>query len=188
VVVDVVRGKRVAGDAPADAAPATAGSLDDLDTLIRDHSAYVAHLAYRVLHRHDEVDDIVQDVFIKLFRHLGQIRQREALRGWLATTTIRLVRRRLRVRRIGFLLRRKDRVDPLALPAAGASQEDHAALAQVHRALEGVGVNARIAWVLRYLEQERLEDVARICNCATSTAKRRIAVANVAVRRALGDE
>jgi len=159
-----------------------------LTDLFGEHSVQVARLAFRLLGREDEVDDIVQDVFISLYRHLDRIRQTDALRAWLQTTTVRMVRRRLRVRRIGFLLRLRDRVEAPDLESPGASGEDRASLWRVHRALEQVGVNARIAWVFRYLEQESIDDVARLCGCSTSTAKRRIAEAHRAVRKALADE
>jgi RNA polymerase sigma-70 factor (ECF subfamily) len=159
-----------------------------LTDLFGEHSAQVARLAFRLLGREDEVDDIVQDVFISLYRHLDRIRQTDALRAWLQTTTVRMVRRRLRVRRIGFLLRLRDRVETLELESPGATGEDRASLWRVHRALEQVGVNARIAWVFRYLEQESVDAVARLCGCSTSTAKRRIAEAHRAVRKALADE
>src|SRR6185437_11293417 len=74
--------------------------------------AFVARLVFRLLGREDEVDDVVQDVFVSLFGNLKNIRRPEALRGWLATTTVRMARRRLRLRRIGFLLGRGQRVDP----------------------------------------------------------------------------
>ena len=73
------------------------------------------------------------------------------------------MRRRLRVRRIGFLLRLRDRVDAPELESPGVTGEDRASLWRVHCALEEVGVNARIAWVFRYLEQESVDDVARLC-------------------------
>ncbi len=159
-----------------------------IDDLFKEHAGYVARLAFRLLGRQDEVDDIVQDVFITLFRHLDGIRQTEALRAWLATTTVRMVRRRLRVRRIGFLLRGSDRVDSSELKGSGVSGEDRAALWSIHLALERVSVNARIAWVFRYLEQESVDDVARLCGCSKSTAKRRIADAHHIVKRALSDD
>jgi len=169
------------------AAP-TAERRRRLDDLFKEHASYVARLAFRLLGREEEVDDIVQDVFITLFRNLDKIRQAESLRAWLGTTTVRTVRRRLRVRRIGFLLRRKDQVDPGDLKGTSASGEDRAALWKVHVALEGVSVNARIAWVFRYLEEESVDDVARLCGCSRSTAKRRIADAHQVVRRALSDD
>jgi RNA polymerase sigma-70 factor (ECF subfamily) len=174
--------------------PLASGEVDDqarasrrrLDDLFKEHSAYVARFAFRLLGREDEVDDLVQDAFVSLFRHLDTIRHAEAVRAWLTTTVVRMARRRLRLRRVGFLLRRGDRVDPTGLEAQGTSGEDRAALWSVHRALRGVPANARIAWVLRYLEQEQIEDIARICGCSKATAKRRIADAQVAVKRALG--
>ena len=165
-----------------------AASRRRIDELFKEHSPQVARLAYRLLGRDDEVDDIVQDVFMTLFRHLDQIRQTEAIGRWLSTTTVRIASRRLRVRRIGFLLRIRDRVDPEVLEGSGASGEDRAALWNVHRALTKVSARARVAWTLRYLEQERVEDVARLCGCSLSTAKRRIADAHRVVKRALGDE
>jgi len=159
-----------------------------LDAVIREQSAYVARLAYRLLGSNEEVDDIVQDVFISLFRHLDRIRDTGALRAWLGTTTVRMARRRLRIRRVGFLLRINDRIDPSELRSAESSGEDRAEMIRIHRALDGVSSTARVAWVLRYVEQEAMEDVARLCDCSLSTAKRRVADAHGAVRKALGDD
>jgi RNA polymerase sigma-70 factor (ECF subfamily) len=185
--VEAAQGKGVGLVALEVAAPA-AERRRRLDDLFKEHASYVARLAFRLLGREEEVDDIVQDVFITLFRNLEKIRQAESVRAWLGTTTVRTVRRRLRVRRIGFLLRRKDQVDPIELKGGGASGEDRAALWKVHLALESVSVNCRIAWVFRYMEEESVDDVARLCGCSRSTAKRRIADAHQVVRRALSDE
>jgi RNA polymerase sigma-70 factor (ECF subfamily) len=156
-----------------------------LDGLFKQYSGFVARLVFRLLGRDDEVDDLVQDVFVSLFRNMGTIRHEEATRAWLITTAVRMVRRRLRVRRIGFLLRRGQRVDPMGLEAHGPSAEDRLALWTIHRALEKVSVNARLAWVLRHLEQEGIDEVARILGCSRATAKRRVADAQLAVKKAL---
>ena len=174
-------------DVPGGPVPAAERRLR-LDDLFKEHASYVARLAFRLLGREEEVDDIVQDVFITLFRNLEKIRQSESVRAWLGTTTVRTVRRRLRLRRIGFLLRRQDHADAVDLQAQTASGEDRAALWKVHVALNKVNVNTRIAWIFRYLEQESIDDIARLCGCSRSTAKRRIADAHRVVRRALSDE
>jgi RNA polymerase sigma-70 factor (ECF subfamily) len=161
---------------------------DKLDELVRAHAEYVAGLAYRLLGRDSDVDDVVQDAFLALLRFHASVRDANALRGWLATTTVRLSKRRLRARR--FLLRRwlgLDDPEPSRVHAGGATAEEHLALARVHRALDGVSVDARLAWILRYVEQERMEDVARLVGCSLRTAKRRVEAAQIAVKRALGD-
>src|SRR5262245_48813631 len=66
-----------------------------LDALFKQHANYVARLAFRLLGREDEVDDVVQEVFIHLHRHLDRIRELQALPAWLGTTTVRVSRRRL---------------------------------------------------------------------------------------------
>ena len=164
------------------------GPRHRIEELFREHSARVARLAYRLLGREDEVDDIVQDVFMMLYRHLDRIREPEAISAWLSTTTVRMVGRRMRLRRVGFLLRVRDRASAVELEGHAVSGEDRAALWSVHLALERVSTASRIAWTLRYLEQERIEDVARLCGCSLSTAKRRIADAHDVVKKALGHE
>ena len=156
-----------------------------IDDLVRAHSPYVAGLAYRLLGRDADVDDIVQDVFVALLRSRTQIRELNALRGWLATTTVRRCRKRLRARALreffGF-----DELAGMESTARGATQDEHLALRRIHRALAGVSAGARVVWLLRYVEQERLEDVARLAGCSLTTAKRRIETAQHAVKKALG--
>jgi RNA polymerase sigma-70 factor (ECF subfamily) len=159
-----------------------------LDELFKEHAAYVARLAYRMMGRDVEIDDVVQDVFVLLLRHLGRIRQPDAVRAWLATTTVRLTRRRLRVKSLRLLLGLGDDAGLADVRDGGSSPEDRVAFRAVQTALEDVGVNARIAWSLRYLEEERIEDVARLCGCSKRTAKRWIARAQRAVKEALGHD
>ena len=156
-----------------------------LDELFTQHSPYVARLAHRMMGRDSEVDDIVQDVFVQLLRHVEQIRHPDAVGAWLETTTVRMIRRRLRMRRIVLLLGLGE-VDTEEVIDGGCSPEDRAAFKAVYAVLDTLGVNVRIAWILRYLEQERIEDVAQLCKCSTRTAKRWIARAQVAVKGALG--
>src|SRR5215467_10657832 len=81
------------GDALAGAEPLT------LDGAFRAHAGFVATVALRVLGRPSEVDDLVQDVFLRVLPRLGDLREPSALRAWLAVITARLARRRLRSRR-----------------------------------------------------------------------------------------
>jgi RNA polymerase sigma-70 factor (ECF subfamily) len=127
----------------------------------------------------------LQDVFFAFFRSHRKLRDRNAARGWLAKVTVRISHRRLRFRRYRTPLSLDGDTAPPPMHATGATPEDHAALARVHRALDTVPPQARVAWVLRYLEQERLEDVAKLCGCSLATVKRRISAAHDAVRRAL---
>ena len=71
-------------------------------------------------------------------------------------------------------------------PSAEGSIEARAALAVVFRTLDRAKVRDRIAWTLRNLEDEPLENVARLCSCSLATAKRRIATAQRLLEQELG--
>lgn len=167
--------------------PVMAAEANDLDGIFRRYSAYVAAVALRLLGRDDEVDDVVQEVFLAALRGLSRLREEGAVKGWLATVTLRVARRRLRMRRLrGFFgLDASTGYEQIAAP--GASADERALLSRVYTVLDGIPVRERLAWTLRHVEGEALEAVARACECSLATAKRRIAAAQARLDRALGE-
>jgi RNA polymerase sigma-70 factor, ECF subfamily len=184
----VMPARKHAAAAPGEIEQLAAARHQRLDELFKRHSAYVTRLAFRLMGPDADVDDIVQDVFVLLFRRIDTIRHAGAVQAWLGTTTVRLTRRRLRIKRIALLLGFGDHIDAAQLERARDSSEARAALQVVHAALQRVNVNARIAWILRYMEEERIEDVARLCGCSKTSAKRWIAAAQRTIREALGND
>jgi RNA polymerase sigma-70 factor, ECF subfamily len=155
----------------------------DLEEAFRRYASYVAAIGLRLLGRPDEVDDLVQDVFLDARRGIEQLRNGGALKAWLATITVRKARRRLRMRRFWRMLGREEEAHEI--PAPGATPADQALLAAVYRALDTIPVAERLAWTLRHVEGERLDRVALMCGCSLATAKRRIAAAKQGIDRAL---
>jgi RNA polymerase sigma-70 factor (ECF subfamily) len=147
------------------------------------YSAYVAALGYRLLGRDGDVDDLVQDVFLAAVEGLDELREQGALKGWLATLTVRLAGRKLRRRRIARFFGLDGTERDIAAP--GATPEERALLGQVYQALDGVQVEARVAWILRHIEGEPLDQVAKLCSCSLATAKRRISAAQEDIERRL---
>jgi RNA polymerase sigma-70 factor (ECF subfamily) len=74
------------------------------------------------------------------------------------------------------------------IPAPGITAEQSALLARIYRTLDEIEPKNRIAWVLRHIEGERLEDVADACGCSLATAKRRILAAQELLTEVLRDE
>jgi RNA polymerase sigma-70 factor (ECF subfamily) len=75
----------------------------------------------------------------------------------------------------------------LELRDRGISPERRALLSRVYQVLEQIPVEHRLAWTLRYVEGEKLEEVAERCGCSLATAKRRIAAAQSRLESELGD-
>ena len=162
-----------------------AGASAPVELLFRRYSPYVATIAMRLLGRDDEVDDVVQDVFLAAFRGFGALADPNATKGWLATVTVRTVRRRLRARRLRGFLRLDAMPEYEDVAAPGASSEERALLARVYRALDGVPADHRIAWALRHIEGESLGSVAQLCGCSLATAKRWITSTHAIVAKAV---
>jgi RNA polymerase sigma factor (sigma-70 family) len=150
----------------------------DVGTAFRLHSAYVAHIGIRILGNDDEIDDLVQDVFTEAATGLHKLRGEGALKGWLGTVTVRVAVRRLRARKLRRFFRLDD-AGPAADPVwPGASPEQCALITRVYGLLGELPSRQHAAWVLRRVEGEPLEEVARKCGCSLATAKRLIGAAD----------
>jgi RNA polymerase sigma-70 factor (ECF subfamily) len=162
------------GDAPSGALP---GPFD-LDAVFRTYARYVGAVAYRLLGRDEEVDDVVQEVFVEALSGIGSLVDRGALKGWLRTITVRVVSRRLRARRMRRFLGIDRGADYETMPGKGADPETTALFGHVYRTLDGIPVAERLAWSLRHVEGLSLDEVAQQCGVSLATAKRRIAAAH----------
>jgi RNA polymerase sigma-70 factor, ECF subfamily len=167
---------------PRQRAPGHVGSFEHTFAL---YAPYVGAIAVRMLGRDDDVDDMIQDVFVAAMSGLGALKDPAKVKGWLAAVTVRLSLRRLRRRRIARAIGLGEAWDPTWLLAPEATPEQRAMLHQVYALLEDFPAKERLAWSLRYLQGERLEEVATLCECSLATAKRRIAAVQAVVEEAM---
>lgn len=170
-------------DIPESGYPESGHQDIPIEDLYKRFAPYVAAIASRILGRESEVEDVVQDVFMAA---LGGLKKRDQMlqaKSWFATVTVRSSMRKLRVRALWnlFDLAEPPQYDRLADPAAGP--EERRMVAEVYRALDRAAPKERVAWVLRYVQGESLEETARLCDCSLATAKRRIAAAHGVVQR-----
>ena len=66
--------------------------------LFRQHGAAVYRFAIALLRHHQDAEDVVQETFLKLLRHLGAGGSLENVRGWLFTVAAHALRDRQRRR------------------------------------------------------------------------------------------
>ena len=146
----------------------------DLAILFRDHAGFVAALGTKLLGREAEVDDLVQDVFIRAMRGLKNLRDPGAVRGWLAAIAVRQASSRLGRRRLLRALGLDSPQDYEWIADESLDEQDRAALVDVYRALDNLPPRLRIPWVLRFGQGEQLDAIATLCGCSRATVKRRL--------------
>jgi RNA polymerase sigma-70 factor (ECF subfamily) len=169
---------------------ASGGSRERLAELYAEYAHFVAWFASRLLTRQDEVDDMVQEVFLIAATNLDGLSDPPKIRGWLKTVTLRRAGRLLRWKRVRarFGIAAGMAGSEAWIASPDASPEDRAALREVLSVLDKLAVDLRIAWSLRHLHKESLEDIAELVGCSLATVKRRIAAAEARIHEELADD
>jgi RNA polymerase sigma-70 factor, ECF subfamily len=146
-----------------------------------EYRAYVAAIGGRIIGVGNDVDDVVQDVFLMVHRDLHRLRNPQALKDWLATIATRAAHRSLR-RRIA------DKVFGVHDPAATENAPDDARGPELEADLSGslqrlrhLPEQLRQAWLLKHVQEWSLGSIARASCCSTSTVQRRLREADAAM-------
>ncbi|MGO9837814.1 MAG: RNA polymerase sigma factor [Polyangiaceae bacterium] len=124
-----------------------------------------------------DVEDGVQDAFLRLFRDIGSLRNPSALRSFLIGITLHVAKSELRRRRAKrWLLLSDDGVvaEPEAL-AADEWHEPRAAVLRLYKVLDRLSDGCRTVFVLRYVEGLDLAELSTVLDCSLATTKRRVA-------------
>jgi RNA polymerase sigma-70 factor (ECF subfamily) len=144
----------------------------------------VNRLVWRVLGADEDHDDLVHQVFVALLAGLPRVREAAALRGWVAAVTVNTVRSEIRRRRVRRLFTGGGEAEPSEwghTPAA--SHEARELLERTYAALAQLPADERIAFALRFIDEQPLSDVAAACGCSLATIKRRLSAAQARFRR-----
>jgi RNA polymerase sigma-70 factor (ECF subfamily) len=136
-----------------------------------------APMVHRILKRTlgpgADVEDLVQEVFLCLFDRVKTLREPKALKAFIIAISAMMVRAELRRRRT----RRMFWLDVAAptTPSVHSDPEGREALVHFYQILDRLGAQDRTAFVLRFMEEMELTDVASALHTSLSTTKRRLA-------------
>jgi RNA polymerase sigma-70 factor (ECF subfamily) len=164
---------------------ADAGTAVDLGDAFRRHRKGLKATALRVLRRNDDVDDLVQDVFVEALLGVRNLRTPDALGSWLRRVMIRVAYRRRSVP--GFI----GYEDAPGCQQAGDERgflPDPLALTTLESVMASFPAERRLAWALRYVDGVPLEPIAARFGCSLATIKRRISEVHAALEGALYEQ
>jgi RNA polymerase sigma-70 factor (ECF subfamily) len=178
-VVRAVKSQPGVSLGPTDAAlvvAARAGEAWAQEALFRRYARMVNGLAFRILGRDADVDDLVQDSFLEALRSLERLDNPQAFASWLGSIVVRTAGKRLRRRsllnRLG--LRRATPIDADTVLSREAPPDVRAELQRIYGALDELHHEARLALVLHRVEGMSLPEAAQTMGISLSTIKRRI--------------
>ncbi len=151
---------------------------------------YVMGMCVRLLRSRERGREATQEAFATAFEKLPELREDCSFRAWVAQIAVHACHAQMRAAKWTSLfgLLGGDEVTPLdELADASAPPEVLHDLRRVGQALLSVPPESRIAWSLKHLEGDKLEDIAAACACSLATVKRRILNAEQMILAELGE-
>jgi RNA polymerase sigma-70 factor (ECF subfamily) len=139
----------------------------DFARIVADNQSLVFSLAVRFLRDREGAEELAQDVFLQLYRKLGQIESPAHATGWLRRTVCHRCIDEARKRR----LRPRIGLDSVPEPLAEAPNPDPLLNDRLRRMVEELPENARMVVLLRYQEDLDPMDIAGMLNMPVSTVK-----------------
>jgi RNA polymerase sigma-70 factor (ECF subfamily) len=156
------------------------------DEVVRDHSARVYRLAYRLTGNRHDAEDLTQEVFVRVFRSLSSYTP-GTFEGWLHRITTNLfldmVRRKARIR-FDALPDDAERIPGRELSPQQAYDDAHFD-GDVQAALDALPPDFRAAVVLCDLEGLSYEEIADALGVKIGTVRSRIHRGRSQLRAAL---
>jgi RNA polymerase sigma-70 factor (ECF subfamily) len=149
--------------------------------LYQRHGPAVRRLFVRALGFHPDVDDLLQDTFAIAFENLATLREADRVGAWLLGIAVQRLRKHLRRKaRWAWIRPAVDELPDVAAPIADASTRE--AMRATYAVLASLGVEERLAFTLRHLEGQKLEEAATAMGVSLATCKRRLQRAEAAFR------
>lgn len=179
------------GDEDALVTALSQGSEDAYEILIQRYQQPVYSLVCRLLNDPADAPDIVQEVFLKVFRNIGAFRGNSSLKTWIYRIAVNEAYNHRR----WFCRHQRQEValvadegtesmmDPGRSPFEQAADLETRAL--VEQALEKLNPKFRAAVVLRDIEDLNYEDIATVLDVSLGTVKSRIMRGREALRKIL---
>jgi len=170
--------------APTDATDALverclAGDQVAWEEIVRTHWRKVFNLAYKFVGRHDEAEDLTQDIFLKIFKALHSFDRRANFQTWLISISRNLCIDHYRsVRKERETMARE--VDAADLMPVSRERGPHGELEQldlrhlIREALAALPPALKEAVMLRDLQEFSYQEIADRLNLPEGTVKSRI--------------
>jgi len=156
-----------------------AGDQAAWEQIVRQNWRKVFNVAYKFVGKHDEAEDLTQDIFLKIFKALKSFDRRANFQTWIISISRNLCIDHYRsVRKERQTIARdvdSNDLQPATSDRGPYAQAEHQDLrAQLRQALETLPITLRTAVVLRDLQELSYQEIADRLGLPEGTVKSRI--------------
>ena len=156
------------------------GDESGFELLVKEHTAKVIGLAWRLVGNREEAEDLAQEAFLRLHRSLPKFRGESRISTWLYRTTTRLAidhLRRERIKRKLFFFRQdNDAPDPVELASdrrndPGRAFQSQEAMQTLRKSMAKLSARQQVVFTLRHYEGLPLKEIAEHLGLEIGTVK-----------------
>ena len=135
--------------------------------LVREHQSMVFSLAWHFLHDRESAEEVAQEVFLSLHKHLGEIQTPSHAGFWLKRVTVQRSIDEARKRQ----RRPKIALESVAEPAARSTPRDPLLSEVLRRLIATLAEAPRSVMILRYQEDLDPSEIAEVLDMPVGTVK-----------------
>lgn len=140
------------------------GNGDGFNELVRRYQQKVYWIARRIVPSHEDADDVVQDVFIRVYEGLKDFRAESGIYTWIYRITVNVALNAVRARKVKKLFRLDDIQEQLhdgeESPVERLEHSEYKMAVQ--RAIERLPAKQKIVFIMRYQDELPYEEIAKI--------------------------
>jgi RNA polymerase sigma-70 factor (ECF subfamily) len=171
--------------------------LADFDEVVRLYRPRIFRFLMASLADRDVAESLTQDCFLKAYNARHQFRGESSLSTWLTRIALNLVRDHLRSRRIRFWQKTRDTALDLVdisdwIPDTSVSAEtavlQRERVKEIWKAVDELSRQQRMVFILRFVEELELSEIAETTGMNTSTVKSHLYRALRIVRERAGGQ
>lgn len=169
--------------------------LADFDEVVRVYRPRILRFLLSSLTDRDAAETLTQECFLKAWNARAQFRGDSSLATWLTRIAVNLMRDHLRSRSLRFWQKtRGDSLDVMDIsdwiPDGRSSPEDNALarqrVAELWKAVDDLSAHQRSVFVLRFVEEMELDEIAETLKMNLSTVKSHLYRALAVLRDRMG--
>lgn len=165
------------------------GDKASFDLLYEKYRNLALHTAYLITGNRSLSEDIVQDTFVKVYLHCGELKNDSGFQAWMMRILVRTAYKS--GKKAGREVPDEEAVSKADTGGVSSSLEQVLAKERAKTVVEAVRslpVKQRSVVVLYYYQEYRIPEIAKILGCREGTVKSRLHTAKRQLRRMLEDE
>jgi RNA polymerase sigma-70 factor, ECF subfamily len=151
-----------------------AGDIESFGQIVIRHRGAVQGMAYHQVGNFEDAEDIAQETFVTAFLKLGQLRQPECFTAWLRQLTLNYCRKWMKKQRPMTPFDEIEDSANSSTPSPAEVLEGNEVRWLVHKSLQKLSENNRLAITLYYLGDMSYQEIARFLDVSLSTVEGRM--------------